>query len=80
MGICRSNIGRSLATEWTQEFPPLKKSVTYNSAFTHNILSLCDNGVTNSRLMMLPNSEIRQNESVGTGLSMNIDAESVSAK
>ncbi len=24
--------------------PTAKKSVTYNSAFTHNILSLCDNG------------------------------------
>ena len=43
----------SLATERTQEFPPLKKSVT--SMF-----------LTNSRLLMLPNSEIRQNQRVTT--------------
>ena len=74
---------RSLATEGTQEFPPLnfhlralsimncelwiKIPTVEKNQFLH--ITSCRTAtmrVTNSRLLMLPNSEIRQNEEKGT--------------
>ena len=63
---------RSLATEGTQEFPPLKKVVLSRGnarvSTAEKVVMLCITfcrfatmGVTNSRFLMLPNSEIRQN-------------------
>ena len=56
----------SLATEGTQEFPPLKK--IRNAQILHPYITSCRTAtmrVANSRLLMLPNSEIRQNRRGG---------------